>query len=102
MSNDEEFSPIDVNAGINQVGETGMFLSMMENFERLTLTKNLMALKMAIDSNNWDQVKDESHSLKGASSYLCTFKLTELAKQLQLAVENKEYNQVYVIYPKLV
>jgi len=102
MEGKEEPVPIDIKAGIDQVGETGMFLSMMENFENMTLSKNLMELKMAIDSENWNGVRDEAHSLKGASSYLCTYSLTNLAKEIQLATEIKDYSTVMNLYPKLI
>ena len=102
MKKQDEEVPIDIQSGIDQVGESAMFVNMMENFENMTLSKNLMGLKMAIDSEDWVGVRDEAHSLKGASSYLCTYNLTNLAKEIQLATEKKDYSTVMKLYPKLI
>ena len=101
MYNEEDI-PIDIEAGKIQVGDSEMFITMMGNFESMTLDKNLLGLKMGFDSKNWKNVKEEAHSLKGASAYLCATKLTKLAEDMQFAVQNQEIEKLRSLYPELI
>ena len=94
-------SVIDINAGIQQVGGEDLFFSMMENFEDMSLIKNLTNLKEFYESRDNKQFREEAHALKGAAGYLAAGKVSDITAKIQTAYFNSNYDEEFSYYPAL-
>ncbi len=95
----EKKSPIDVKKGIDGIGgETWLFYEMMQNFDEMTLTKNLMNMKVGMERNDFHLVREQAHSLKGKQKLSVRIKVqAHIFKQLKFVFFLKKFNMFWKI-----
>jgi len=69
------------------------FLAIVERF-KLKLPSMVVELSEAVRMENWDLVKEKSHDLKGIGGAMGYPQITEIARQMNTQVSDKDYNQV--------
>eukprot|EP00742_Colponemidia_sp_Colp-10_P001914 GILJ01002045.1.p1 GENE.GILJ01002045.1~~GILJ01002045.1.p1 ORF type:complete len:117 (+),score=17.86 GILJ01002045.1:95-445(+) len=86
---------IDFAKGVDQFGgDESMYMMMLERFEGLTLTDSLSKLNQAMASREWQEVRRQAHSLKGASGYIAAEKFSHTAFELQQAAESGDESRI--------
>ena len=64
--------PIDVKKSIEQLGGSPeMFYMMLEKFEDMSLLECLAKIAKDVNDSDYLNMKNDAHSLKGASGYIC-------------------------------
>lgn len=64
-------TPIDAKKAIEQFGGMrDMFYMMLEKFEDMTLLPTMQAIAQDINEKDFSKLKNDAHSLKGASGYV--------------------------------
>ena len=63
---------------------------------------DMESLGKAIGKNNLSEIKNSAHSLKGASLNICFNHLAELAKEIELNIEEDKMEKLNVIYSEMV
>lgn len=64
--------PIDLKKAIDQLGGSPeMFYMMLEKFEEMSLIECINNIANDVNDNNYLKMKNDAHSLKGASGYIC-------------------------------
>ena len=102
MIKKEDIPPIDIEEGKNQYGDINVFLSMMSNFEGMTLNKNLSLMKIAMDREDWNEVASEAHSRKGASAFLCAKRLYKICENIEVASLQEDIPKISDNYALLI
>lgn len=98
----EELHIMDKIVAIERLGDENLFFTMMEGFEDITMSKNLVDLKIAMEELDYSSIRAHSHSLKGAASYLGAERVYKAAEKLQLDIENRRTDKVFVDYATLI
>jgi HPt (histidine-containing phosphotransfer) domain-containing protein len=64
-------SPIDTSKPINDLGGNAiLYYQMLERLESMSLNKNMQRIAQAVNEKDWDVMKANAHSLKGACGYV--------------------------------
>jgi HPt (histidine-containing phosphotransfer) domain-containing protein len=64
-------TPIDIDLAIMGLGgEPKIFYMMLGNLEEMALKKTMAEMVNEYDNKNYKKMKDQAHSLKGASGYI--------------------------------
>ena len=69
------------------------FLAIVERFKQ-KLPSMVVELSEAVRMENWDLVKEKSHDLKGIGGAMGFPQITEIARQMNAQVSDKDYDQV--------
>jgi PAS domain S-box-containing protein len=69
------------------------FLAIVERFKK-KLPDMVVELSDAVRTENWDLVKEKSHDLKGIGGAMGFPQITEIARQMNVQVNDKDYDQV--------
>ena len=101
MSNQNQ-SIINSAKAIEGLGSKDLFENMVESFEDLSLSSNLRLLKIAFEEYDYDTIKDQTLSLKGAASYIFAEKVFAICSDINDALVKKSPKKIYELYPKLI
>jgi len=64
-------SPIDTSKPIHDLGGNAiLYYQMLERLESMSLNKNMQRIAQAVNERDWDVMKANAHSLKGACGYV--------------------------------
>ena len=64
-------SPLDIETPIRQLGgNVSLYYTMLGRLETMSLHSNMKAIAIAVESQDWNQMKTKAHSLKGACGYV--------------------------------
>ena len=100
--NIEELPILNKEEAIEGLGGVELFESMLESFEDLSLRKNLISLKIAIDDIDYYSIRMQAHSLKGSAGYLHAERVTKIAEKLQNDIERQQADEIFKDYSMLV
>ena len=98
----ERLPILDKLTAIKHLDDADLFDTMLMGFDDMSMKKNLVELKIAMDDVDYFNIRLNSHSLKGASSYLHAERVREASAQLQFAVDNQKSNDIFKYYQILV
>ena len=98
----ESLPILDKETAIRDLGDVELFETMLMGFEEMTMRKNLTELKFAIEDLNYKAIRLNSHSLKGASSYLHAERVKTAAAQLQFTIDSQTPEEIFKKYPVLI
>ena len=59
-------------------------------------------MKDQIESKNYQNLRSEVHSLKGASAYLAAGRIHLLSGNIQQSIDQSNYENVVKLYPRLI
>ena len=76
------------------------FLAIVERFKQ-KLPVMVIELSEAVRMENWDQVQEKSHDLKGIGGAMGFPQITEIARQMNGQVRDKDYEQVTLTFAEL-
>lgn len=102
LDNIEELPILDMETAIKDLGDDSLFISMMERFEDMSMRENLTNLKIALDDLDYFNIRTQSHSLKGASSYIHAERVKTAAEKIQSCVEHQQIEGIFKAYPILI
>jgi HPt (histidine-containing phosphotransfer) domain-containing protein len=94
--------PIDLITGSTNVGGEDLFYLIMDEFEDMTLMKNLTNMKEDVENKDYKKLREEAHSLKGASGYLAAGRVHKLSEQIQKAIDTNDIAKAISLYPRLI
>lgn len=98
----ERLPILDKQTAIKHLDDEDLFETMLMGFEDMSMKKNLVELKIAMDDLDYYNIRLNSHSLKGASSYLHAERVREASAQIQFAVDYQKANDIFKFYPILI
>ena len=79
-----------------------MFYMMLEKFEDMSLIECMTNLANDIDEMNFLKMKNDAHSLKGASGYICASHVYYACYFIQEHYVFSRYKEMLEYYPTLV
>ena len=95
--------PIDVKKAIEQLGGSPeMFYMMLEKFEDMSLLECLTNLAKDVNEQDFLKMKNDAHSLKGASGYICASRVYYACYYIQEHYVFGRYKEMLEYYPTLV
>lgn len=62
--------PIDFVAPIKNLGDSKLHITMLKRLETMSLNMCMSQVAEGVNEQDWDQVKQGAHQLKGASGYV--------------------------------
>ncbi len=98
----ESLPILDKATAIQQLDDAELFETMLMGFEEMSMRRNLTELKIAMDDVDYYNIRLNSHSLKGASSYLHAERVKTAAADVQFAVDNQKVDDIFKHYPILI
>jgi HPt (histidine-containing phosphotransfer) domain-containing protein len=87
---------VDWDKASGQLGGTKLLQNFVERFEKETLKFSLKNIQASLKVRDWNVVKREAHSLKGASGYVAADICQKLAEALQFAAQEEPVDEVKV------
>lgn len=66
-----------------------------------TATESLTVLKTAIENDDYEQIFNTAHSIKGSAANLTLSNISEVAKKLETMVRAEEKNDYFEVYLEL-
>ena len=98
----DELPVLDKTNAIKQLGDAELFETMLEGFEEMSMRKNLIGIKIAIDELDYFNVRVQAHSLKGSASYVHAERVKTAAEKLYTDIDSKNVEGLFKDYPILV
>jgi HPt (histidine-containing phosphotransfer) domain-containing protein len=86
--------PLDINRVINEFnGNSALVMSLLEEFLQNSETQ-LRQLKLYSKNHEFDEIRKESHRIKGGSGNLTAFSLANAAAKLEEAARQKNLSEI--------
>lgn len=98
---DDNLPILDHAVAIENLGGQELFIDLIGMFDE-TLIKILNELKSAIDRNDNPDIRMKAHTLKGSASYIQAERVRRVSEILQLCIDDKNTESVFLYYPLLV
>eukprot|EP01016_Furgasonia_blochmanni_P035009 TRINITY_DN3838_c0_g1_i3.p1 TRINITY_DN3838_c0_g1~~TRINITY_DN3838_c0_g1_i3.p1 ORF type:complete len:424 (-),score=16.44 TRINITY_DN3838_c0_g1_i3:195-1466(-) len=83
-----EQGPVDHEKGIENFGGEEVYLEMVQQFEVLTFDETVKKVYTSLKENNWYEVRNGAHQLKGASGYIGATIFSAACWELHKAVDS--------------
>ncbi len=79
----EPFPLIDINEGLRIVGDRKLLLQMLTFLSRKSLPEDLIILNNAYRLNNWPEIEEIAHKIKGGAVYVGAMRLKIACQYLE-------------------
>lgn len=70
-------TPLDTKGAINFFGSEETYFNLLEQYEGISLLKDMENCAKAVEDKNYQEVKERIHSIKGASAYAGASRVTD-------------------------
>lgn len=94
-------TPLDIVYGEKTFGSKEAYFRILKWFDSIFLAA-LSALKDAVNSKNFKQIKEEVHSIKGSAGYAGASWVADICYYIQLAFTEGRLGDMLPLYPKLI
>jgi HPt (histidine-containing phosphotransfer) domain-containing protein len=93
--------PLDTKKAISYFGSEDTYYRLLQQYEDVSLLNDLKELAKAVNDNNYKEVKERIHSIKGASAYAGASRVTDHCYWMQYYYLEDQFDKMMDLYPKL-
>lgn len=73
----DKATPLDYKTATNFFGSEDSYFGLLERYEEVSMMKDIEGLTKAVNENDYKEVKERIHSMKGASAYAGASRVTD-------------------------
>ena len=92
---------LDIDHAIEVIGDESILYDMLGQFIEMNKPA-LESLKKAMETHDVKTLRENAHSLKGATSYICANKVSAIAKYMQDSCDHNNPEEAVKQYPCLI
>jgi HPt (histidine-containing phosphotransfer) domain-containing protein len=95
-------TPMDHEWGAANLGSADNFFNLVSKYEGMALISDLEKAAKAMDEENWLELRNAIHSIKGSSAYAGAGRLSDVCYYMQAHYEADEISEMVALYPKFI